>query len=514
MAIIKIPPLSLAAVLLVVSTGSSNAQENDATVQEILTEFYITCNGAFWNQNDDWYASSSSSSSNICSWHGITCDDEENVVQLELRNNNVACTLPENIFYLPSLQALDVSGNPNVSVDFSNLDPDSVSEDLVGLFLSDTLIESLDGVEVFSMLERLIADSTSLAGTFPSNLAMLPALTDLDLSDNLLTGTLPHEIYQLLDLQYLFVSNNMLTGTLAPSIGALTGLSQLFMEFNDLTGTLPTELTQLNHLTYLFLNDQTLEEGNGFTGPMLEFAGAPNLMSVDVSNNALTGAVPINLLGSVDPHFSNLIYVDMSGNQFTGVIPAELSRFQAIRLYLSGNSIQGIDSNLCSQNDWFFGDVGEFGCDGILCPPGSFNTFGRQISAGFPCEACVESNFFGATRCVKGSRFANNPDGLNAYETVGDGGDSSLGRHDTLEQHSTMEPKAVAIGDLPPQLNFDFLSAFGPEESDNELLSHTDASVGSDMQPRIQSTMFASDATTFLFNRAAFLFCAVVGMVY
>ena len=378
--------------LLPLLLQGGNSQED--TSREILTSFFNTCNGISWDRNDNWLDDGAS----LCSWFGVTCDDDANIVEITLRSNELRCEIPEDVFYLSFLRYFDVSGNNDVFINFGAIDPD-LAADLTGLYFADTLVDSLEGIETFSNLTALGAGGNALIGDFPSQVKQLTGLTTLDLSDNFLSGAFPDDIDVLSNLQILLISNNFLEGTLTRSIGNLKDLTQFLIQFNDLTGTLPDELTQLGSLTLLSLNDQTMEEGGGFTGPMLDFANAPFLLNVDVANNGLTGSVPGSLLESVNPEFANLINVDMSGNHFTGVVPADLSRFQAIRLYLSGNSIQGIDDNLCFQDGWFFGDVGEFGCDGILCPPGSFNVFGRQISAGFPCQTCSASSFFGATKC-------------------------------------------------------------------------------------------------------------------
>lgn len=508
----------------VLFAGFSNAQET-TTVRNILVRFYETCNGDSWHRNNNWMDDDAS----VCTWFGTTCDDDENLVQLELQDNNLKCTIPDEVFYLPSLEVFDVSGNSDVSVGFKGIDPDAAA-DLEQLYLKDTLVESLDGIEVFSSLEALGANGVALTGDFPSQLFLLTDLTALDLSDNFLSGTIPNEIQTLNNLRFLLLSHNLLTGTLSNSIGGLKDLSQLLIAYNDLTGTLPAELTQLDRLTFLALNDQTMEEGGGLTGPMLDFASAPTLLSVDVANNGLTGVVPGNLLKSVDPGFSNLINVDMSGNHFTGVVPAELSRFQALRLYLSGNSIQGIDSNLCSQDGWFFGDVGEFGCDGILCPPGSFNVFGRQISTGFPCESCTQSSYFGATKCDPeapqisdgSSRHSRDPQGSNVFETEGGSASSDVVDNDARLHHDTIFSVEEDDGDEVTagaavsglKLNFDFLGILGSPEGDSSTGAKSTGSMlierttDETTETGIQTRAVTSEARTPL-SRTIFLLCCI-----
>jgi hypothetical protein len=382
---------------LLLSPGGNCQQD---TERQILSSFYDTCFGISWARNDNWLDTRVS----VCSWFGIRCNDLGSPVEIKLRTNGLRCELPDIIFYIPSLQFLDVSGNPDVFINFRQADP-FLAADLRGIFFAGTMVHSLDGIETFPNLEAVGAGECALTGEFPSQLKQLTKLTTLDLSINFLSGSFPEDIDILSNLQILLANNNMFIGTLTPSIGNLKDLNQFSIQFNNMTGPLPVELTQLGSLTSISLNDQITEDGIGFNGPMLDFANSPFLFSVDVANNALSGSVPPSLLNSVDPNYSSLINVDMSGNKLTGVVPRELSRFDSIRLYLSDNQIGGVDMSLCSKDGWFFGDVGQFGCDGILCPPGSFNVFGRQISIDFPCEICPSSSFFGATQCVPQTPF-------------------------------------------------------------------------------------------------------------
>ena len=350
------------------------------TRRSVFASFFETCGGDLWKQNAGWLDDGIP----FCSWFGIRCNTAGRVVALNLRNNGLSCEIPRNLFSMPKLTTLDFSGNEDVSLNFKSINP-FLASNLKRIFFAGTNTTSLDGIESFHNLEALGASAISLTGAFPDQVKKLTNLITLDLSRNSLTGTIPGDIEVLSKLQLLLLNGNRFSGTLTSNIGKLVDLSQLSLEFNNLQGTLPVELLQLVNISVLSLNDQDVSKGTGFTGPMLDFADSPSILSVDVSNNALTGTVPESLLKSAKLNFSNLVSVQMSGNRLTGVIPAALSRFEAIRLFLSDNRINGIDPTLCSKSAWFLGDVGEFGCNGILCPPRTYNIFGRQISTSFPC---------------------------------------------------------------------------------------------------------------------------------
>jgi Leucine-rich repeat (LRR) protein len=74
-----------------------------------------------------------------------------------------------------------------------------------------------------------------------------------------------------------------------------------------------------------------------------------------------------------------------------------------LNIDLSDNLITSIDEELCFVTPWMGGDVGNFGCDAILCPPGYYNLYGRQTNARSPCKACEgaeQSEYLGATKCL------------------------------------------------------------------------------------------------------------------
>jgi len=372
--------------------------------QSILSTFFDTCAGDEWIYNENWL----DNSVDICSWFGITCNSEEEVKMIRLRDNNIQCEIPVEIFYLPSLMVLDLSGNKGVSIDFERIDTKKAAN-LLELYLTDASVGSLKGINLaFGGLNALSAGGNSLTGEFPSSALNLIELTALDLSHNFLSGKIPETIGEdLSKLQSLLMSFNLLSSTIPSTIGNLKNLSRIMLQSNYLTGTLPKELNQLSLITQVCLNDQTLSSDNGLSGTLLDFASASYLLFVDVRNNIFTGTVPGSLLQSLQPKYSKMSYVDMSNNQLTGTVPAALSRFKSIRLHLFGNKIESIDIELCHANGWFFGEVGLFGCDAIMCPPGTSSIFGRQISAIFPCRTCELSRFYGTTNCEVSIRGAS-----------------------------------------------------------------------------------------------------------
>jgi len=75
--------------------------------RNVLSDFYATAKGAEWTNGSLWmdeYAS-------CCDWKGVTCDDMNHVVKLNLTNNGLSGRLSESIGNLTFMTELDLSDN-------------------------------------------------------------------------------------------------------------------------------------------------------------------------------------------------------------------------------------------------------------------------------------------------------------------------------------------------------------------------------------------------------------------
>ena len=278
----------------------------------------------------------------LCTWYGIECEDD-NVVEIKLGSNNLAGTPPPEIFNLPELRTIEFFSNP-IRFEFKN-------------------------IESAKKLTTIRLDSTGLGSV--TGIAKAPALSFIDLRFNKLKGKLSKELFQLEHLRYLNLGNNKHTGSL-PDL------------FSD--------------LVYL----KTLRLGNNhFDGQVPSFESNQALTTIDLSDNKLTGSLPRNFL---QRHTSSTpVMIDLSGNELTGWVPAELDRFQELSIYLRKNKISEIPVTLCDNVDWNEGDVEAFGCNGLLCPPGTYNMVGRE-RPDEPCLGCLDgSPYFGQVNCTSPS---------------------------------------------------------------------------------------------------------------
>lgn len=111
----------------------------------ILEKFYNDTDGANWIGGSNWYHDGVS----VCDFHGITCDDMDQVISIELSGMGLKGTIPEVLGFLPHLGVLDLSDN-----------------ELEGYVPSDL---------AFAPLNRLNLTGNRLTGVVPPKLCMIRA---------------------------------------------------------------------------------------------------------------------------------------------------------------------------------------------------------------------------------------------------------------------------------------------------------------------------------------------------
>ncbi|CAI9109600.1 OLC1v1009446C1 [Oldenlandia corymbosa var. corymbosa] len=130
----------------------------------------------------------------ICNFVGVTCwnPQENRIINLELRDMNLAGVVPDALQSCHSIQTLDLSGN-------------------------------------------------SLTGPIPPQICdWLPYLTSLDLSNNDLTGTIPEDIVKCSYLNTIVLDDNKLSGSIPYQFSSLNRLKKFSVANNGLTGRVPT----------------------------------------------------------------------------------------------------------------------------------------------------------------------------------------------------------------------------------------------------------------------------------
>jgi hypothetical protein len=151
-----------------------------------------------WFQDDDYY----------CSFEGVACDENQEVVMLTLAGMQLAGTLPSNLQNLPQLG-------------------------------------------------QLVLGHNAIGGGLPISLP--PNLFHLNLQHNHLTGVIPE--YASDKLKQLVLSNNLLEGSIPPSLCNISHLQTVIVSNNvGITGTLPTCLEDSTELQSIQIRDTSLIE--------------------------------------------------------------------------------------------------------------------------------------------------------------------------------------------------------------------------------------------------------------
>lgn len=200
-----------------------------------------------------------------------------------------------------------------------------------------------------------LADSPGLAGTLPSSIADLAALTQLVINPGRILGTIPLSVgYQCRRLRLVSITNNLISGQIPVSLVGLPELHTLDLSHNRLSGTVPPPLLpSLPSLKVLIL------AANSLSGPIPPSVSSTRLLHLDLAKNALTGPLPPlpstlrflsatanSLSGSLDAAFSPLLlqlsFLDISMNQFSGRIPpAVFGSPMLSTIFLHRNNLSG-----------------------------------------------------------------------------------------------------------------------------------------------------------------------------
>jgi Leucine-rich repeat (LRR) protein len=395
---------------------SCTPDSTDYNERQILTKFYHATGGSKWIDADKWLEDKVS----ICDWHGVFCEDQASqggsmvVTEIHLPSNKLQGTVPPQIFNLRHLRMFNVRDN-KVDVQLYAMREGPALQEL---YLDYTNLSSLKGIGRATNLKTLHVQQNNLRGEqIPDELFTLTGLKHLYISDANLSGPLSSKIGNLKQLEELYCHGNDLSGEIPLSIGDLVNLQVLVLSENLFVGPLPDTISKLTQLESLFIDSFTRRSA-GLSGPLPSFEGMPVLRQLYLNSNSFTGTIPESFLSNQELILSDSlspqaiaasarrkqrINVGLKGNRLEGSIPASLSKFQRLNIDLSDNLITSIDEELCIIDPWMGGDVGNYGCNAILCPIGYFNLYGRQTNALNPCKPCEgaeQSQYLGATKCL------------------------------------------------------------------------------------------------------------------
>lgn len=161
-----------------------------------LIDLYNSAGGPSWDDRTGWSQGAAAANCDICTWYGITCDNQENVIGIDLFNNNLVGTVPSSLSTLTKLRTLKLMNN-------------------------------------------------NLSGSFPVFWASFPDMSFVDLSNNGFTGTMPLSIATMSKLNTLYIENNNMSGALLPEIANLALINVYWTKDNNFTGCYPDAYVEL-----------------------------------------------------------------------------------------------------------------------------------------------------------------------------------------------------------------------------------------------------------------------------
>ncbi|KAG6492858.1 hypothetical protein ZIOFF_047826 [Zingiber officinale] len=274
---------------------------------------------------------------------------EFSISYLILSNNKLNGSIPTSICTIRDLQMVNLANN-----DLSGTLPDCW-----GNASSPTIIDvsnnKLSGgipktFGLLAILQSLHMNNNSLFGIIPSTLQHCTELVVIDLSWNKLFGTIPNWFGRRLStLRVLSLRSNNFTGAIPQQLSLIPSLQVLNLAHNNLFGSLPPSFGMFssmmtsqnkNESTPLYDGSFYYKESVMITVKDLDLLFTTSLSivtGIDLSNNNLSGDIPIEIT-----NLHGLRFLNLSMNHFSGNIPDKIGLMgQLESLDLSTNNLSG-----------------------------------------------------------------------------------------------------------------------------------------------------------------------------
>eukprot|EP00978_Attheya_sp_CCMP212_P048859 scaffold585624_cov59-Attheya_sp.AAC.1 len=287
-----------------------------------------------------------------CFWFGLYCNKDMTVQMIEIVENNLVGTLPEELASLTFLEHFTIVRNglhgtlPHWMFSYRQLIDFELHYNQFTGKIPDAIYE-------MESLERFNLAGNELTGTVSTQIGKLEKLTDLIIMDNMMSGTIPTEIGSLSNLVATYWGENNFDTTLPTEVGRLGTLQEFWMFNMGLKGTIPTEIGLMTDLQYVRV------EGNLLEGSIPEeIFNARNMTHVDAENNNFDGTLSTSIGQMV-----NLQQLLIQYNYLTGTIPTQLGQLMKLREALMFSTISRDPCTLWIHHNDFSGEVPKEICD-------------------------------------------------------------------------------------------------------------------------------------------------------
>lgn len=314
--------------------SSTSLAQVSADERAALVDLFQATGGQSWFDNSNWLDDEGTE----CEWYGVNCLDGT-VLSLSLRDNGLNGELPDSLTELVSLRFLFLRGNnlaggvPAWLGDIPSLEALDLGLNPLGGSVPGSVLSApaltylwLDHTGVDGISDDILGEQGSLRGLWlngnqipavPGVLGSLTQLQRLSLRGNLISDPLPESV--LTSFPFLFsldVSFNPMGELPHPALGALPFLSYL-----DARG-----IQAGDDLSDWFQQATDLADNNPF----------PNLIQLNLQDNALTGPLPPDLFG-----LGNLQEARLDSNQLSGPLPYAIFDHPRLRsVTLANNQLE------------------------------------------------------------------------------------------------------------------------------------------------------------------------------
>lgn len=248
------------------------------------------------------------------------------ILKFSIAPGSIAGSIPSNLF------------TPFAAWAFSDFEFSVNDHQITGSIPASLTSISVNSKFVFSMA------SNQLTGSIPEHLlsSNISEVKDFkfDVSNNQLSGSFPSSFFEHLVIAVLDVSfkGNNISGPLPNRLFAngwspeLSG-PHLWLDFsaNKIQGTVPSGFISASFLSNVALNGFKLDlSANALSGTIPadllsspNFTAAPYEFYVSLASNKFVGSLPGDFLDSIytTPEFAPVLSIDFSNNQLTGSIP-------------------------------------------------------------------------------------------------------------------------------------------------------------------------------------------------
>ncbi|CAH8320279.1 unnamed protein product [Eruca vesicaria subsp. sativa] len=348
----------------------------------------------------------------IPSWIG----EFSNLNALLLSNNSLEGEIPMSLFNMSYLGLLDLSAN----MLSGDIPPHVNSETPIVLLLQDNNFSK--GIPDTLLLNVSILDlrNNRLSGNIPDFINS-QNINILLLRGNNFTGHIPHRLCGLSNIHLLDLANNGLSGSIPSCLSNISfnsGKEHTSSNYYDFSygyddsgsGITPSRVDRENNIGLYFISLVVIEERtiahSAGVQTKIEFptkhrydaymgGNLLQLCGLDLSQNELSGEIPIELGGLLELHALNL-----SRNYLSGVIPTSFSGLKNVEsLDLSFNRLHGkIPPQLTELSILAVFNVSYNNLPGVIPQGKQFNTFdaksylGNSLLCGQPTNKSCNSN--------------------------------------------------------------------------------------------------------------------------